>query len=491
MSSIIDNVDIKRKAYSENQNRNNEGNQKIKISKSNTSASKISQEENIKNLKKNLLEGSYESKIIELFEKENKYYSDLIKPNNILDESIIKNDSKFDDEIFEEKVNQIFVNEFNLELLDLFPYFEVVNSKKKYKKVTQISYFKIECNCSTDKKNLCYYFLYNRDIFIFNFQDLTIYLSKSEGLPSNIAVILKNFGDYREFKLNKNGKIYELSFQYKDITPELIKVLNLIKNLQEKKEKNSEEEKRIEILQNIKKMLEKKYDEKEINSKKLVNQNEILLLEEKIKYNEIIKASENVRELKEQKALIEEKIKEYDTLLKKITIKIEKVEKELDGFYISTNDITLSNSIDDNLIIPKNSPIIVEVKNNFNYQKIIDNLKEKKKIIKLLGLEDDSFYFVGILRGIKITKIEKLIIQNNIKDFNFKNTIIIYPEKMKFFGQSLIKQKLNTDQNNDIQEINLEISNIKLLLVDMQKKLDQLTKKMDEKEIKKKINFEG
>ena len=57
--------------------------------------------------------------------------------------------------------------------------------------------------------------------------------------------------------------------------------------------------------------------------------------------------------MKEKKNLLEEKSK-YEKLISNIYIKIEKIEKELDGFFISREDMTLSNNIGDILIIPKN-----------------------------------------------------------------------------------------------------------------------------------------
>ena len=182
--------------------------------------------------------------------------------------------------------------------------------------------------------------------------------------------------------------------------------------------------KKIEILENIIKTYEKKYEEKEIQKEKDMKQIELEIIENKIKFNNIIKV--NDEDLKNQYITVKKEIKELDNLLTNITIKVEIIEKELDGFFISTKEILLTNSIGDKLNIPKWKPIILEVINNSYYKNIIDNIRRKKKFIKLLGLNDDLFFFVGILSDIKINEDQKNIINQSIKNFNFKNTIIIF-----------------------------------------------------------------
>ena len=182
--------------------------------------------------------------------------------------------------------------------------------------------------------------------------------------------------------------------------------------------------KKIEILENIIKTYEKKYEEKEIQKEKDMKQIELEIIENKIKFNNIIKV--NDEDLKNQYITVKKEIKELDNLLTNITIKVEIIEKELDGFFISTKEILLTNSIGDKLNIPKWKPIILEVINNSYYKNIIDNIRRKKKFIKLLGLNDDLFFFVGILSDIKINEDQKNIINQSIKNFNFKNIIIIF-----------------------------------------------------------------
>ena len=120
---------------------------------------KVRPEENVKSLKNNLKEKSYEESLIRAFLPENDDFTSLIESKNINEKDmlqIIENTSNFNDEIFEEKVIQIFAKTFHVDALNIYPYFEIVNSKKKHKKVTQISYNRI--TCKKNNQNSCYYF---------------------------------------------------------------------------------------------------------------------------------------------------------------------------------------------------------------------------------------------------------------------------------------------------------------------------------------------
>ena len=103
---------------------------------SNKSQKTITQNENIEKLKENLGKerDEYKYKIISELEKENNYFKDLTRPDNILNINYYKEDSKFNDEIFEEKMVATFQDNFKLDSLDMFPFFEVVYSKKNSKK---------------------------------------------------------------------------------------------------------------------------------------------------------------------------------------------------------------------------------------------------------------------------------------------------------------------------------------------------------------------
>lgn len=446
--------------------------------KSTSSYYNVTPEQNIAYLTKNLKGDSYENELVNMFLKENQNINGLIEKKEMNEKDIIETiekTSNFDGEIYEEKVAQIFANNFDVEALNLYPYFEIVNSKIKHKKVTQISYFKIAC----EKNNMIsyYYFLNNRKNYLIKFSDLIIIMTKSQGIINNVSVLKNNYDSPREFILQKGGQSYNLSFQYREIIPELADYIKDIENLKSEisnsehiKEENESilNKEKLEVLEDIKKEYEKKYEEKEIIKKLDSKKIDLKIIENKIKYNNLVKA--NVEDLKDQYSKIKKEIEDLDLLLTKVTIKVEKHEKELDGFFLSTKEIFLENTIGDKLNIPKGKPIILEVKNNSNYQNIIDNIKEKKRIIRLLGLNDDIFFFVGILRDININEEEKNKINKTINNFNFKNTIIIYPENSKFLGISFIKEKANEyrgilseifNRLNQLDEIKKDIAELK------------------------------
>lgn len=193
---------------------------------------KVRPEENVKSLKNNLKEKSYEEALIRAFLAENDNITSLIESKNINEKDMIQtieNTSNFNDEIFEEKVVQIFAKTFNVDALNIYPYFEIVNSKKKHKKVTQISYYRI--TCEKNNQNSCYYFLYNRKNYLIKFSDLIIILTKSQGILNNISVLKNNYNSPRDFALQKEGQIYKICFQYREIIPELVNCISDIENL--------------------------------------------------------------------------------------------------------------------------------------------------------------------------------------------------------------------------------------------------------------------
>jgi len=100
------------------------------------------------------------------------------------------------------------------------------------------------------------------------------------------------------------------------------------------------------------------------------------LIENILKYNNLKK--ENDENLKDKYSRIKKEIEDLDIILTKVSIKVKKIEKELDGFFISSEEIVLTNTIGDKLVIPKQKSIILEVKNNSNYQNLIDKIRTKK-----------------------------------------------------------------------------------------------------------------
>ena len=94
---------------------------------------KFRPEESVKSLKNNLKEKSYEEALIRAFLAEKDDITSLIESKNINEKYMIQT-SNFNDKIFEEKVIQIFAKTFNVDALNIYPYFEIVNSKKNIKK---------------------------------------------------------------------------------------------------------------------------------------------------------------------------------------------------------------------------------------------------------------------------------------------------------------------------------------------------------------------
>ena len=238
--------------------------------------------------------------------------------------------------------------------------------------------------------------------------------------------------------------------------------------MNDKETDNNLNNQKLEVLEKIRMIYENKYDKNEIIKSEDIKIKDLELIENMIKYNNLIK--ENDENLKNKYSRIKKEIEDLDILLTKVSIKVEKIEKELDGFFASAKEIVLTNTIGDKLVIPKEKPIILEVKNNSNYQNIIDIIRTKKNILKFLGLNDDLFFFVGILREIRINEEDKKTINKNIKDFNFTNTIIIYPQNSKLLGVSLIKEK--AEQNNDI------LSSILKQLEEIKKDVTELKSKI-------------
>jgi len=141
-----------------------------------------------------LKEKSYEEALIKAILAENNDITSLIEGKDINEKDMIQtidNTSNFNDEIFEEKVVLIFAKTFNVDTLNIYPYFEIVNSKKKHKKATQISYYRI--TFEKNNQNSCYYFLYNRKNYIIKFSNLIIILTKSQGMLKNISVLKNNY----------------------------------------------------------------------------------------------------------------------------------------------------------------------------------------------------------------------------------------------------------------------------------------------------------
>lgn len=289
--------------------------------KTNSSHKTMNQEENMKKLKQDLdlKNDTFLNKAIDKFEKENKYFQDLIKADNILNENNFIPDSNFNDEVFEEKMVKIFQDNFKLELLDYFPYFEVAYSKVRPKKVTQLSYCQVICfpNKENRKEYYKHSFLFNKEIFAFHFLESTMIFDKSEEI-TNLFIITKDFDKYIKFKLNKRDKYYDITFKYKDIIGEVLKLNNDIEKLNTEIENCQNKQgydykdkcEKLKVLENIKICMDKKYDEGFIKNLILEKENEIQLIDHKIKLNEITDKVQDLYErlMKEKKTYLKKKV---------------------------------------------------------------------------------------------------------------------------------------------------------------------------------------
>lgn len=95
-----------------------------------------------------------------------------------------------------------------------------------------------------------------------------------------------------------------------------------------------------------------------------------------------------------------------------------------------------------------------------------------------LGIKSDNFYFIGILKDLNINLEEKKIIDQKIKNFNFKNIIIIYPQNLNFLGSELYKAKKEkeNEENYNIKDV---IKMIKDLQTQMENMMERLPKEKE------------
>ena len=90
-----------------------------------------------------------------------------------------------------------------------------------------------------------------------------------------------------------------------------------------------------------------------------------------------------------------------------------------------------------------------------------------------VGIKSENFYFIGILNELKITKKEKIVIDKKIKNFNFKNIIIICPENFNFLGVELYKVK-KEEENED----NYSMKDLVKMIKELQNQLNNIEKKL-------------
>ena len=419
----------------------------------------IDNNSNISELK-NKLKIENDINIIKKIENENHDISELYKNEEKF---------KFKDDIFEKQTMKVLAQKYKLEELDLFPYFKIGFSTKKNCKVSTLSYYKIECKLN-DEKAYSYFFLNDRNEYMLSFNGIPMLFEKSEEGFVSVSIISKDYENYTDFQIKSIGELtWGIDFCLREINPELVDIRkkyiiykNEVENNKDKENLDLDCKKKFEIIKKMYELINKKYSEDKIKEKKKFKREELALINEKIHYNNIMKVEINNEILIQQKGLIEKEIRELENLQSKISIKIKKIDKELDGFYLTSREIKLENSFKDLLIIPEKKAVIIEVKNHSNYYRILDNLRGKKNLIKELGLDEESFYFIGILRSLNIEQSKKREIEQKFRNFNFKNTIILYPEGLTFLGSPIEKHSVNNsfDLEKSINEINEKLNSL-------------------------------
>ena len=416
--------------------------------------------------------------------KENKEIAELYENEKKINEVIDKDNTwKINNDVFEDRVLKIFSDSYNLKEYNLYPYFESSYSKKKKSNTIKIYFNKAEFLIEDEKEPFSIIFLDDRDTYMTCFKEMPILFQKVGGEFNSVTLISENFKYCIDFELTKRGNGYETSFIFAEINRDLLETKNKIKELKNAEDsmQNEEEKNRLKkILESYGKILDsqtKLYSKKNIENELEKKKEELIVLEEKIKIKElnIKKNGKEEEEDKQKICKIKEEINKYEKSLKKITIKIQRHDKEFDGLFYSQEKIKLKNTIGDELIIPAQSPIIVEVKNINRYKTIIENIANKKNLLNSLGFNTHYFYFVGIIRGIDVNKESKEQINKIFDALNFKNIIVIYPEKLQFLNTPLIEIKMGISSeekgNNNILNVVQGI---------MQKEFTQMRMAMDE-----------
>jgi hypothetical protein len=353
------------------------------------------------------------TKILELYENEDKV-------NNADDNKL-----KLNDDIFEQRVIKILSDTYKLKEYNSYPYFDVEYSKKKNSNVIKIYFNKVEINVEDQKDSFDIIYLDNRDTFMTKFQEIPIIFQKYDGKFDTMTVISKDYQYSIDFEIIKNGEIFESSFIFAEINNDLMEAKNKIKELNNKKdstqiEKEKEDiNKQLESYKNILNSKKKLYSKENIINEIENKRNELIILEEncKLKGKTEKEDEEKIRKMKEE-------IDKYENSLKKIIIRIKRLDQELDGLFFNTEDINLKNTIGDELKIPAKSPIIVEVKNITKYKTIIENIREIQNSfnsvlsLPLILAKQDLFFidkYIELIEG----EFNMNISDNFINDFNY------------------------------------------------------------------------
>ena len=434
------------------------------------------------------------------FEEENKILNELYENEDKMTNEINqeKNNYQFNDLLFEENAIKILADVFELKEFNLYPHFDVGFSEKKRIYATCIFYYRINFQISDNNeskntpdeksKSFSIYFLDDRETFMAQFQEIPMIFQKEDGAFNSVRVISKTYDFISDFPLKKIGQEYEAFIPFWEIKDDLIEIQKMIikeENIRDSTDNSQEKIKAEENLKTYKEKVESlkiKYSEKTIKKTLQDKKNELSQLEKDEKLDQ------NEKDQRKQNLLNE--IKELEELLKGIIIKIIRRSQEFDGFFFTTKEIILKNNIGGVLTIPAQKPIIVEAKHISNYKSLLDNIRDKRKLLQALGLNVSKFYYVGILRRISDDK--KLEAIQSIELSNKENIIIIYPDKWDFLGFPLYKLKkeiiekkeTKNDKETSLKEEKIEKKNTyNNLLMDMRNELEITIRDIFQREI--------
>ena len=341
-------------------------------------------------------------------------------------------------------------------------------------------------------------------------------INKIEEIPLERNTINNNEENPKEKQINNMNNNNNSKEDKKEVIPkkENIDIMNInnkeendLKIQKEKSKENNRDDKILTLKKKLKiyeiklKLIKEKYSKeniiKELNKKN--DELEIINLE--------IELDGNKEDSEAKKNALKKEIEECEKLLKTITVTIRKPDQEFDGLYINKKEFVLKNNLGYEITIPSNSFVIVEVKNNNNYFDLSMNLDRKAKILNSIGLPQDKFFFVGILRSVD----EERRTKGQLRKLKSKNMIIIYPDETTFLGVPLFDGKIeckakeekekkvqsSEDKSNKnfqdkviqmFSDLSNEIKEIKIKMSDMDNKIGTMGKDIDY--LKNKINKE-
>ena len=341
----------------------------------NTEKCKIEMEETQK-----LIEGLNENKFLlnkkmNYIKEEDDKITKFFKCFDISEAEKIK--TKMSDKMFEKKYTEKFALKYNLRGFDYLPFLEM--SENLENQTLNLLHIVIDNGNKTPKLKE-YFFLNEKKIFTFNFEDkvlgkLFFILEKEKNFKNDediFSIFALNSEHFGIPKVLMKEKIYSIvSFRKDDFTSvqlqkyyDIQQLYSQINELREKKLKSMNSENSIGYAENFKALVE--------------------ILDKKIKEIQYDRKKESKNEYQ-------------------LRIIIQKLNRELDGFYTNPDEISIKTG-DILQTIPKNSYILVEAKNNNKLKNIITNLNNKRILLANAHIPLDNMYFIGILNSKPLLK---------------------------------------------------------------------------------------